>query len=204
MKATDILRSEHTIILNVLGALERIAKNQRDSGDLEVTSAGEALEFLQNFADRCHHAKEEGQFFPALAAHGLPVKVGPLAVMVADHDRGRALLACMAKALAGASTQDPSAAADYRIAAQSYVDLMRDHIDKENDVLFPMGDEMLSDADQTALVEGFERMEHEDMGAGAHERFLDLAEKLCSRYGIDLAPAAVAAACCGHHSPCKP
>lgn len=204
MKATDTLRSEHTIILNVLGALETIAKVDVKSGELDLASAGEALDFLRNFADRCHHTKEEDHFFPALATRGLPRSVGPLAVMVADHEKGRALLTRMSQALELARAGRPGAADQFNISALAYVDLIRDHIAKENDVLFPMGDAILSADDQTALVEGFERMEHLDMGEGAHERFLEIAERLCSRFGIATEPMAAATKCCGQHSPCMP
>lgn len=204
MKTTDILRSEHTIILNVLQALETIAQADAKSGGLDLASAGEALEFLRNFADHCHHGKEEDHFFPALARRGLPRSVGPLAVMVADHEKGRALLTRMSQALELARAGNSGAADQFRISALLYVDLMRDHIAKENDVLFPMGDAMLSADDETVLVEEFERMEHLDMGEGTHERFLDLAERLCSRFGIATAPMAAAAKCCGQHSPCMP
>jgi hemerythrin-like domain-containing protein len=202
MKATDTLRGEHEVILGVLSALENIA---RDVGhrEFDQLSAAEALDFLRNFADRCHHSKEEKQFFPALANHGLPSKVGPLAVMLGDHDQGRALLSRMADALDGARTSKPGADLEFARAANSYVDLMREHIGKENEVLFPMGDEMLSEADQAALLQEFERMEHDDMEAGAHERFLDLAESLCQRFGIEPAPVAAVSKCCGRHSTCK-
>ena len=202
MKATDTLRGEHEVILGVLSALEKIARLDGHC-ELDQISASEALDFLRNFADRCHHSKEENQFFPALATHGLPRNVGPLAVMLADHDQGRALLSRMADAVDAARVSKPGAQLEFARAAKSYVDLMRAHIDKENEILFPMGDEMLSEADQRALSQGFERMEHDDMEAGAHERFLGLAETLCQRFGIEPAPVAVVGTCCGRHSVCK-
>ena len=79
---------------------------------------------------------------------------------------------------------------------------MRDHIAKENGVLFPMGDGMLSEAEQAALLGEFEHFEHAEMPADAHARFLDIATRLSERLGLDRAsrPRAPGHACCSHGS----
>jgi hemerythrin-like domain-containing protein len=203
MKATDILRSEHETILDVLAAVEWISHRAKFDHVLDLRSAQEALDFLRGFADRCHHGKEEQHFFPALAARGLPREVGPLAVMASEHDRGRALLAGMSEALADAQQSKAGAPARFGAVGEAYAEFMRNHIQKENGVLFPMGDGMLSEQEQTAVLSGFESFEHEDMGADAHQRFLDVAAGLCRRLGIhrDRSPGVPSHACCGHAAP---
>ncbi len=204
MKVTDILRSEHEVILGVLGALEELAARAGSGRGLDRESAAQALDFLRNFADRCHHGKEEQHFFPALVARGLPREVGPLAVMLGEHVEGRALIARMGDALA-LDASKPNAASEFAVAAQAYVTLLRDHIDKENGVLFPMGDGMLSDEQQTALLRSVESFEHLDMGAGTHERYLASARELCERMGVPstVHGSAPAGGCCGHHTSCS-
>jgi hemerythrin-like domain-containing protein len=205
MKATDVLRSEHEVILDVLAALEAMIRPAALAEGLDLRSAEEALEFLRCFADRCHHGKEEQHLFPAMAARGLPREVGPLAVMAAEHDQGRALLARMAVGLAEAKQGEPAGQARFGAATAAYVELMRDHIEKENGVLFPMGDGMLAEAQQTELLRAFERFEHADMEEGAHARFLDVASGLCQRLGVERTPQVGAAShrCCGHGSRCS-
>ena len=205
MRATDILRSEHETILDVLAALESITRPSTLDAGLDLRSAQEALDFLRGFGDHCHHGKEEQHFFPALEACGLPRKVGPLAVMNSEHDEGRVLLARMVEALADAQGSKPGGAARFGAAATAYVALMRDHIAKENGVLFPMGDGMLSEARQAALSSEFERFELPDMRADAHARFLDIAAGLCERLGLDRGsrPQASVGACCGHGARCS-
>jgi hemerythrin-like domain-containing protein len=205
MNATDVLRDEHETILDVLAALETITRPAALAEGLDLQSAQEALDFLRGFGDSCHHGKEEQHFFPALAAHGLPRDVGPLAVMNAEHDEGRALLARMVEALADANRSKPGGPARFEAAATAYVALMRDHIDKENGVLFPMGDGMLSEAEQAALMGEFEHFEHADLRGDAHARFLDIATRLCERLGVDRAPRpqTPGRACCGHGTRCS-
>lgn len=199
MKVTDILRSEHEVILGVLGALEELATRASTARGLDRASAAQALDFLRDFADRCHHGKEEQHFFPALVARGLPREVGPLAVMLGEHVEGRALIARMVAALA-----KPGAEGEFAVAARAYAGLLRDHIDKENGVLFPMGDGMLSDEQQVELLRAVESFEHLDMGAGAHERLLASARELCERMGVPstAVSASPVGGCCGHHTSC--
>ena len=205
MKATETLRAEHGVILSVLGCLEKIVHGSKMTRSLDFTSADEALDFLTTFADRCHHGKEENVFFPALAKRGLPTQVGPIAVMLADHCEGRELRTRLATAVEAARRSEPKAIAEFAAASRAYVDLMRDHIDKENSVLFPMGDGMLSPEDQIAIEKAFERVEHLDMGAGVHDRYLALVERLCARLGVEPAvqqAATHAGGCCGHKTSC--
>jgi hemerythrin-like domain-containing protein len=204
-RVTDILRNEHEILLDVLLALETISEPAARGEILDMRSAREILDFLRGFGDRCHHGKEEQLFFPALAARGLPREVGPLAVMMGEHDQGRGLIARMAGALADAEQKKPGAAAGFAAAAAAYVELLRDHIDKENGVLFPMGDGMLSEENQVALLHAFETFEHADMGAGVHERFLEIASGLSDRLGIARTHAApkTAHVCCGRGTKCS-
>ncbi len=204
-KATDILRNEHEIILDVLNILESISRRATSGGGLDLRPAQELLEFLKGFCDRCHHGKEEQCFFASLETRGLPREVGPIAVMMSDHEQGRALLASMGEGLEAAKQSKPEGPALFAAAGQSYVDLMRDHIDKENNVLFPMGDEMLTEADQASLLDRFEHFEHADMGEGAHERFLEIARDLAKRFGLERLSRKVSSGhgCCGHGTPCS-
>ncbi|MBM3992109.1 MAG: hemerythrin [Planctomycetes bacterium] len=204
MKATDILRDEHETILDVLAALESIGTRALAGAALDRGSAQEVLDFLREFLDRCHHGKEERLFFPALVALGLPREVGPLAVMSAEHEEGRWLVASMVEALADANASRAGAEHRFGAAAAKFVALLRAHIDKENGVLFPMGDGMLTEVRQAALVRDMEHFEHADMEVGAHGRFLALARSLCERFGVERAarPASTTHSCCGHGPHC--
>jgi len=62
--------------------------------------------------------------------------------------------------------------------AQGYARLLRAHIAKEDGVLFPMAAEVIPAAKQAAVVEEFERVEHEETGEGVHEKYLALADRL--------------------------
>jgi hemerythrin-like domain-containing protein len=196
MRPTEILSAEHRVIEQVLDCLEALARAARAEGRLDGEHAAEALEVLGTFADRCHHGKEEDLLFAWMARRGMPTHVGPIAVMLEEHRSGRALIARMRAALA-AGEAEPFAA-----AAVGYVELLREHIAKEDGVLFPMAESMLDQNAREELLAAFRSFEHGDLGRGVHERMLALADGLADRFGVarasERSPASSAHACCGH------
>jgi hemerythrin-like domain-containing protein len=189
MKATDILMDEHRVIEQVLSCLEKLADRCAAGEKLDEASALEALEFFRNFADRCHHGKEEGHLFPLLEARGFRREGGPTGVMLHEHEEGRGFVAAMAEAI------ERHAPRDFAQHARAYVKLLREHIHKEDQCLFPMAAGILSGADAEALAQSFGHVEQAEMGEGTHERFLQLANDLAERLGV---PRVRIASACGH------
>jgi hemerythrin-like domain-containing protein len=188
---------EHRVIEQVLSCLEKLADRCEAGEDLDGTSALEALEFFRNFADRCHHGKEEGHLFPLLEARGFRRQGGPTGVMLYEHEEGRGLVAAMARAI------ERDAPREFARHARAYVGLLREHIRKEDHCLFPMATEILSGADAESLEQRFEHVEYTEMGDGTHERYLQLANDLADRLGVKRVQ--VIPACgharCHHHRP---
>jgi hemerythrin-like domain-containing protein len=201
MLPTDVLKSEHRVIEQVLDVLEKIAGRASYQGVFDTDSAAQAIDFLRNFADRCHHGKEEEQLFPTLEAKGFDRANGPTGVMCHEHEQGRLLIAGMADAVAAAPA-DKEAGERFSDYARAYVQMLRIHIHKEDHCLFSMADSALSAADQEDLMRRFEQVEVEDMGSGTHERYLQIANDLADRYGVKKAAAATGEATwtCSHHA----
>jgi hemerythrin-like domain-containing protein len=176
-KPTQVLMAEHELILEALDALEKKVAAIQAGAAPDRTYFEKAVSFLRTFADKCHHGKEENLLFKRMAERGFPVQSGPLAVMLADHDAGRAFIRGIADGAAKLGT-DPVAAKQIVENARGYIDLLRAHIDKENNVLFPMADRALGAEDQAFLSKEFERFEAEETGAGVHEAMLKLLDGL--------------------------
>ncbi|MEN6545019.1 MAG: hemerythrin domain-containing protein [Armatimonadia bacterium] len=172
MKATETLRHEHDIILLVLDAAENEATRQ---GACDRQRVSQMVDFFRGFVDKCHHAKEEGYLFPTLVERGLPLEEGPIAVMLDEHEEGRGHVRAIAAALEQAEEDNEDAIAEHLAA---FVDLLRAHIGKENNVLFPLADQLLGESDQQFLTAEFERVEREEIGEGVHERYHELAHEL--------------------------
>jgi len=177
MKATEILMEEHRVIERVLDALEKAAQ-RLETGQMRPGFFVDAAEFIKGFADGCHHKKEEGVLFVAMTAHGIPQQGGPIGVMLAEHEQGRAFTRGMREAAQKLEAGDGSAREAVLANARGYAGLLRQHIMKEDKILFPMADQVIPPAGQEKVAEDFERVEKEETGAGVHEKYLALAERL--------------------------
>jgi hemerythrin-like domain-containing protein len=140
---TKVLREEHQLILKVAHRLESMLEEASDSGALDYRTVARCITFFRLFADACHHGKEEDLLFPGLEAEGMPQDSGPIAVMLYEHEQGRAFVRAMAASVDAAKEGDPVASTDLREAAQGFIELIVAHIAKEDGVLFNMADGMI-------------------------------------------------------------
>jgi hemerythrin-like domain-containing protein len=179
MKATQVLSDEHQVILRVIAALETNTKKLEGGQTIRPEFFLEASAFIKGFADGCHHMKEEGVLFKAMVASGMPQDSGPIAVMLAEHEQGRVFNRQMK---AGAERlqygDDPQARRAVIQNALGYCQLLSQHIQKEDNILFPMADRVIPAEEHEQVWQDFERIEHEETGEGVHEKYLALAEKL--------------------------
>ena len=183
MRPTEILSAEHRVIESVLDCLEVLAEEARRGKGPDVEQARAVLEFLRTFADRWHHGKEEDRLFPMLVARGMPAHAGPIAVMLDDHRAGRELVRRMGE------PREVADAEGFAAAAQGFVALLRDHIAREDHVLFPMAESMLDSAGREALRASFVAFERDAPEPDTSARMRRLADDLARRHGVPLASA---------------
>lgn len=184
MIATDILMSEHRVIERVIAALEVAAKELEDGQNVRPGFFLDAADFIKGFADGCHHRKEEGVLFKTMSENGVPVQGGPIGVMLSDHEQGRVFTRGMRASAEKLSGGDAVARTEVVRNALGYATLLRQHIFKEDNILFPMANKVIQGEQREAVADGFEHVEHEETGEGIHEKYLALAEKLEREMGL--------------------
>ena len=182
MKATGELRSEHSGILHMLEILEAICDTKRTGETFPVDHMDDIIEFLRVFVDQCHHGKEEDFLFPELERTGVQREGGPIGVMLYEHEQGRKLVKEMAAALHALRESRQQDASDLQQHARAYIDLLRQHIEKENNFLFIMAEQRLSSKIQDDMADSFETLERERIGEGRHEAFHELMDQLSAVY----------------------
>ncbi len=178
-EAIDDLKREHEAILFTIKVLERMVAL---SGEGKLSDPGDPLAlvaFLKEFADKCHHGKEEGILFPALEKAGVAREGGPVGVMLAEHERGRAHIRAMEAALGSKGGIEREA---FAREAKGYAALLRAHIDKENSVLFPMGERLLGADELARVYRAFEEHEEKVIGAGRHEELHAMLDDFDRKY----------------------
>ena len=182
MKGTLDLKQEHGKIKLILRILEKICK-RLDSGEaIEPEHLDMAIAFIQGFADKCHHGKEEDVLFPIMKEAGVKGAEDLIRVLLIEHSMGREYVRALVEAVNAYKSSDIEAPAKISQNAMKYVRLLDPHIDNENSTLFPMADNSLSEAQQAAVADGFVRIETDVIGVDRHEEFQKMLDDLADRY----------------------
>lgn len=184
MKPTDQLKEEHRAIETMLSILERMCDKLEAGGEVKPVHLDQTLEFFKIFADKCHHGKEENLLFQAMEKAGFSKQQGPLAVMFSEHTTGRNYVQELGKAIMRYKESNCQDSFGILKPARSYIALLRDHIAKEDNVLFPMAEAHIAEAQQQELLSEFDRVENEIVGKGKHEEFHAVIKELKGIYLI--------------------
>ena len=166
--ATASLRRDHDLIEKVARAMEASASMLRRGVDVPAPVIGQVVEFTGGFADACHHGKEEDSLFPALERAGMPSRSGPIAVMLAEHEKSREIAGRMGRA-AESYRADGSQRAELAAAMEEYASHISGHIWKENNRLFMMADARLAPA-AGAVAAGLDAAEAERLAGTGFDR----------------------------------
>ena len=184
MQPTEILIEEHRIIEKMLMIVDTLCDRLEKGENVESEHFRKAVDFIKNFADKCHHRKEEDVLFTMLVEKGMRKDAGPIGVMLDEHKMGRNFVKNLVEALDKYEKGDKSAKDQVIENARGYTQLLKQHILKEDRILYPMGDRILTSHDQRELLEDFERVEKEEMGEGVHQKYHKLVEILEKELGI--------------------
>jgi hemerythrin-like domain-containing protein len=182
MNPIDTLMHEHRFIEKVIDSLVRYTDRLEGGDDAPREDLAQFAGFLRTFADTCHHGKEEDILFRTMNERGMPAEMGPIAVMLGEHELGRSHVKALAELGAGVGPFSDAEKTRVVETARGYAHLLRDHIMKEDNVLYPMALDLLSPEDIEKMAERFLAFEADEMGEGTHERIHAGAEELVARY----------------------
>ena len=174
-----VLGHEHKFIKKVVAALDRLASSTERAAAASPDRLREIIRFMREFADRCHHAKEEDVLFPAMEKKGVPEAGCPLGALRIEHQQGRALVTALAEATEALAAHKSEAADTIAETVREITELYTNHIWKEDEMVFPMVGRLFSDDERAALFEEFEKAEDE-IGAD-HEALVSFADALDQR-----------------------
>lgn len=184
-KATEALEREHKTIQKVIAIMAQLVEQLEMRHAVKPDILRDLLRFMRVFSDQCHHGKEESYFFPYLESKGVPSTGCPLSALRGEHAKSRQLLDDLNAAATTYISEPERGRLPLIQVLQSLVALYPAHIWKENYLLFPMADRILSQSDHKLLLEQFEEAE-EVLGTDAQQSFEVLAEDLALR--IDQCP----------------
>lgn len=174
---TDALEAEHRVIEKVVAVAQVLAETLESGAHVDPALLNDIVSFMRTYADKQHHGKEEVELFPVLVRRGVPTQGCPLGALNGDHVEGRRLVAALADAAQAYAAGDPEARHALLTSLRGITTLYPNHIWKEDFLLFPMCNKVLSEADQEELQSRFREVDAK-IERGAHEHFAQLAADL--------------------------
>lgn len=169
----------------MIACLREACATAENSDRFDAETFREGVDFIRNYADSWHHAKEEDLLFPALEAAGMPRESGPMAVMLHEHVLGRTYVRKIADHLEAATMGDDAALATVLRFTLVYADLLTQHIQKENNILFNMADQYLSAGEHARLEEEYETVIPAGANSNTGEHYEEIVAQMCERWNVD-------------------
>lgn len=169
MNYLDNLINDHNLIERALILFEKeVAKGEQMNTDIALS----LITFLEDYGDECHNQKEEKFYFPLLLERGLP-PMGPVAVMLEEHKQERGYLREI-KQIVTKFKMNNTLNESLKQITQEYIELTKNHIWKENDILYPMGKRILTVADGETLLNKFNELTFSRYGQDGFKRYSDM------------------------------
>ena len=141
--STESLRRDHDLITKAVRAMESTVELLTNGTKIPQSILLSVIEFTTNFTDVCHHGKEEESLFPALEKTGMPSNMGPIAVMLLEHEQSREIV----KRIEYSTKEYLESGDSTKLIAdmKQYIQHITEHLWKENNRLFAMADTRLQD-----------------------------------------------------------
>ncbi len=151
MLVTEDLMKEHQLILKYVDLMERYAEFDLKnlSTPILFEKAGCFIQFIHEFADHFHHAKEEDILFRYLEVPGVLTHCNPVPQMLSEHSKAREFVRNMENAIQTKELNELS------VNAGQYARLLKEHIYKEDNILYPMAERGLPDVAKASLLKEY-------------------------------------------------
>ncbi len=166
----DWLVAEHEMIERAMEVL-KTNLDKVSAGKQNKVQTARAIDFLLEFGDKINNIKEEKFLFPRMGERGAPVEGGPIGVMLMEHEMERNLLLKMQMAVDTLDSASDDKKAEFVKEGLDYLKIRAEHIWKENDILYNMARQILTEEDFAYLLEEFRNSDLQHYGEQAAEKF---------------------------------
>jgi hemerythrin-like domain-containing protein len=180
--AIENMMNEHQLIVKVLASLDALSQKLQSGQTVPRAELGRFTEFFREFADHSHHGKEEDFLFARMNENGFPREYGPVGVMLSEHDAGRTHVRALTLLSRASGTLSPKEIQEAILHINEFVPLLLMHIQKENNILYPMAQQALSPATMAALDQACDAFDREPAQAIKKSQLTKLADQLINDY----------------------
>lgn len=148
-----ILEEEHQNILKVIKALIQECEKLETGKEIDQDFFKTVIDFIKGYADKFHHAKEEDILFIELSRDEAQMHCNPIEQMLYEHNLGRDFIKGLTKAV---EEKNKNKVIEN---AKAYGQLLKDHIFKEDNMLYRMADQALGHKAKAAILDKFQKIE---------------------------------------------
>ncbi|MDF7826222.1 hemerythrin domain-containing protein [Pontiellaceae bacterium B12227] len=159
---TQLMMDEHQLILRMITLVENNTAKIEAGTFNDWNFYLDAIDFVRNYADRFHHAKEEDVLFVELVKNGMPEKSSPIEAMLMEHDLGRAFIKNLEEAVSKTIQGSEDLHQVIVENAKGYATLLRGHIQKEDQILYPLAERVLPEAVRPRMTAAYDKVNAAD------------------------------------------
>lgn len=132
-----ILMEEHKNILKVIDKINEECDKISKGKEVNEKFFLDAIDFIKNYADKLHHAKEEDLLFKEFCKSSTNLHCNPVDQMLYEHESGRNFIKGLEEGLKEKNKKKVIQ------NALGYCELLKEHIYKEDNVLYPLSEQSL-------------------------------------------------------------
>jgi hemerythrin-like domain-containing protein len=182
VQPTKQLKEEHTGIKVMLQIMGNISDRLESGQAVVAKHLNMIIEFIQIYIDKCHHGKEEFILFPALKETEISNDNGTIEAMLAEHTSLRNHVNQMSRDINDYKKSGGKPADTMVKNIRGYIELLNQHIDKEDTVLYPLADQHLPAMMQGELMWRFEQFEEDVIKKEEQDKLSHLVNVLIDKY----------------------
>ena len=178
MEALRIISEDHRNLWRIAATIDLVADEVAAGSPVDPAFFSSVFDYIEQFMDAFHHAKEDDYLFPALRARS-PEAAAILDRLQAEHQNGPEILRTLRRQLAEAAAGSLGRA-DFAAALRTYTQSLKSHISSEEKDALPLAREVLSAEDWARIDGAFLDGEDPLFGEKAKAEFRELYHRIAS------------------------
>jgi hemerythrin-like domain-containing protein len=182
MKPTADLMNEHKAIRLMISVMSNISNSIKENKVFYTNDVEKIVDFLSVYADKCHRTKEESVFFPALLMTDYPSKKMPVGLLINEHLIAKGYLEEILSSSVNCKLGSTFSCDRIADCMANYVELIDNHMQKEEEDFFPLANKALSEEAQIEISKQFKMINDEFLGMDVHDHYDELLKLMESKY----------------------
>ena len=180
MLPSDMLSEEIEHIYCMLDILEVMYIKLIDDQEVNLDDLRKVINYLHNFAHKSHNAKEENVLIPELKKHNNAYDNSLFKELILENHLAEFYITILKKLVKDVGRGDERARAKLITMLKKYINLEKQHVQKEEIYILPLCKQKLSESRYNRIMTEFKLVDEAEFGSGMHGKFHDAFSKVIS------------------------